>query len=111
MYATICDRRYSRMAVNILLIQLKRIGDLVLTTPAMAALRQKFPEATVSLIISRNSAPLLPALPNVDRAYVMRRGVSDLPAFLAIARRRFDVCLDFTRNSRSAVLTFLSGAK
>ena len=35
--------------MNILLIQLKRIGDLILTTPAIAALRAKFPEATISL--------------------------------------------------------------
>ena len=38
--------------MNILLIQLKRIGDLILTTPAIAALREKFPEATLSLVVA-----------------------------------------------------------
>jgi len=31
--------------MKILLIQLKRIGDLILTTPAIAAVRGKFPGA------------------------------------------------------------------
>ena len=38
--------------MNVLLIQLKRIGDLILTTPAIAALREKFPDASISLVVS-----------------------------------------------------------
>jgi len=97
--------------VNILLIQLKRIGDLILTTPAIGALRQKYPDANISLAVSRSCSALLPAIPHIDRTYVIERNPADLGAYLKIARTKFDVCIDFTRNNRSAVLTWLSRAK
>ncbi len=96
--------------MNILLIQLKRIGDLILTTPAIAAIRQKFPEANISLIVSRSCAPLLPAIPFLHRSYVLQRNPADLGTYFTIAQNKFDACVDFTRNNRSAVLSWLSGA-
>jgi heptosyltransferase III len=97
--------------VDILLLQLKRIGDLVLTTPVIAALRDKFPEAVLTLIVSREGAPLLPAITGVDRTYVIHRKLSDVKIFGAVAREKFDYCIDFTGNDRSALLAWLSGAQ
>jgi predicted lipopolysaccharide heptosyltransferase III len=97
--------------VNILLIQLKRIGDLVLTTPAIAAVRKTFPDAKLTLVISEEGAALLPAITGIDRAVIMHRNLSDIAAFLSVLRQRFDYCIDFTRNDRSAFLALLSGAK
>ncbi len=97
--------------MNILLIQLKRIGDLVLTTPALAALRKEFPDAKITLVISSECAALVPALVDVDQTIVMQRGVRDLGNFMSILRQKFDYCIDFTRNDRSASLAFLSRAK
>lgn len=97
--------------MKILLIQLKRIGDLVLTTPAIAALTEKFPDAKITLVISRECAELLPAIAGVDRTLMMQRGPKDVGAFLDIARQKFDYCVDFTRNDRSAFLALLSGAR
>ena len=97
--------------MNILLIQLKRIGDLILTTPAIEAVRQKFPEAKITLVVSRGCADLLPAIPGIERSYLMRRSPADLRVFLAIARTRFYASVDFTRNTRSALLTYLSRAE
>lgn len=97
--------------MNILLLQLKRIGDLVLTTPVIAALRDKFPEAVLTLIVSREGAPLLPAITGVDRTYVIQRKLSDVKIFRAVSREKFDYCIDFTGNDRSALLAWLSGAQ
>jgi predicted lipopolysaccharide heptosyltransferase III len=99
-----------QQSVNILLLQLKRIGDLILTLPAIATLRENFPAAQVTLAISRECADLLPAIPNVNRILLARRNLRDLVLFLGLARERFDYCIDFTRNDRSALLVFLSGA-
>ena len=97
--------------MKILLLQLKRIGDLILTTPAIAALRAQFPEAEVTLVVSSECADLLPAIAGVDRILMARRNLRDLAAFLAVAGKRFDYCIDFTRNDRSAFLALLSGAR
>jgi predicted lipopolysaccharide heptosyltransferase III len=97
--------------LKILLLQLKRIGDLILTTPAIAALRERFPEAKLTLVVAEQCAELLPAITNVDDSLVTRRVLNDVAAALAIARTKFDYCIDFTRNDRSAFLTLLSGAQ
>ena len=99
-----------RQALKILLLQLKRIGDLILTTPAIAALRERFPDAEMTIVVSSECADLLPAIPGVDRILMARRNLSDLVAFLTVAGNRFDYCIDFTRNDRSAFLAFLSKA-
>jgi predicted lipopolysaccharide heptosyltransferase III len=97
--------------VKILLIQLKRIGDLILTEPAIAALRAQIPDANITLVVSKDTAPLLPALPPVDRVLIVRRSISDVSSLASIAFNRFDYSVDFTRNSRSAFLSFLSHAR
>jgi predicted lipopolysaccharide heptosyltransferase III len=97
--------------LNVLLIQLKRIGDLILTVPAIAALRAKFPDVKITLVAAHGSRELLPAIPGVDRAMVMRGGISDLPRWLEIARARFEYCFDFSRTDRSAFLSLISAAQ
>ncbi len=93
--------------MNILLIQLKRIGDLILTTPAIAALHEKLPTAKISLAVSPACAELLPAISYMDNKFLTNRART----WLAIARGNFDYCVDFTRNDRSSLLTRLSRAK
>jgi predicted lipopolysaccharide heptosyltransferase III len=97
--------------VKILLLQLKRIGDLILTTPAVAVLRESFPNAQLTIVVSSECADLLPAIPNADRTLMARRNPRDLALFSSVAAGRFDCCIDFTRNDRSAFLAFLSGAR
>ena len=97
--------------MNVLLIQLKRIGDLILTVPAIAALRKDFPAAKISLVAAHGSRELLPAIPGLDQTFVARGRISDAPQFFAVAKAKFDYCLDFSRTDRSAFLTLLSGAQ
>lgn len=97
--------------MNILFIQLRRIGDVILTTPAIAAARKNFPNAKLTLVIARESEALVPALENVDQVIVMRRGLADFKNFLNVFRQKFDYCIDFTRNDRSASLALLSRAR
>ncbi len=96
--------------VKILLIQLKRIGDLILTVPAIAALRANFPDATVHLAISRSCRDLTPAIPGVDRFLVVNSWAY-AHHWLPILTSRYDYCVDFTRTDRSGFLAFVSRAK
>src|SRR6266704_4621182 len=97
--------------MKILLLQLRRIGDLILTTPAVAAVRESFPDAQLTIVVSSECADLLPAIANVDRSLMARRNLRDLALFFPVAASRFDCCIDFTRNDRSAFLALLSGAR
>src|SRR6188472_370083 len=97
--------------MKILLLQLKRIGDLILTTPAIAALRNTYPDAHITLAVSNECDDLLPAISNVDHILIARRNLRDVAMVSSVAGNRFDYCIDFTRNDRSAFLTLLSGAR
>src|SRR6266403_6390790 len=97
--------------MNILLLQLKRIGDLILTTPAIGALRDKFPGASISLVVSAAVKELLPAITGIDKVFEVRGKTDDAFDWIALSLGKFDYCLDFTRNDRSSFLTFLSGAR
>jgi predicted lipopolysaccharide heptosyltransferase III len=96
--------------MKILLIQLRRLGDLILTTPAISALREHLPAAQIALAVSGECAPLLAAIQGLRQTFLTKRGVRDLSAWMEIRRAGFDCVVDFTRNDRSAWLTFLSGA-
>jgi len=97
--------------VNILALQLKRIGDLILTTPALAALREAIPEARISLVVADACGELLPAVEGIERGLVFRRREWNADVWKAALATRFDACLDFTGNDRSALLTGLSMAR
>ena len=97
--------------MKILLLQLKRIGDLILTTPAINAVREKFPEAHLWLVVSPAVSELLPAIGGIDKVLIVSGEPGDALDWLSLFVSRFDYCLDFTRNDRSSFLTFLSHAR
>jgi predicted lipopolysaccharide heptosyltransferase III len=97
--------------MKILVLQLKRIGDLILTTPPLVALRQQFPNAHITLCVMDGCAGLLPAIPAVDEVLIIRRRGSNIALWTRLALRHFDVCLDYTGNDRSTLVSVLSKAR
>ena len=95
--------------MRILALQLKRIGDLVLTTAALRALRTAWPEAHFGLAVSDGCASLLGAIDLIDTAIVFGRGRGWAP-WQQVLTGGWDVCLDFTGTDRSALAAFLSRA-
>jgi lipopolysaccharide heptosyltransferase II len=83
------------------------IGDVILSTPVLKALKEKFPDSHLTLLAGRNVYPLLKGLPFLDEIITYER---DEDSTLSIVRKiwRYDlaICLDFTY--RSAVMAFLA---
>jgi predicted lipopolysaccharide heptosyltransferase III len=96
--------------VKILLIQLRRLGDLILTTPAISALREHLPGAQIALAVSHECKSLLPGIQGLQNTFLTKRGLRDLSTWMQIRRTHFDCVIDFTGNDRSAWLTVLSAA-
>lgn len=92
--------------MNVLVLQLKRIGDLILTTPVLAALKRS--GAHVTLVVDGPCSSLLPAIPGVDEALAYRRKGDNKALWQRIRQRGWDVCLDFTGSDRSAFMGWLS---
>ncbi len=95
--------------MRILALQLKRIGDLVLTTGALRALRAAWPEAHLALAVSEGCASLLGAIDTIDTHIVFGSGRGWAP-WQQVLTGHFDLCLDFTGTDRSAVASALSRA-
>ena len=97
-----------------LIIQLRQTGDVVLTTPIPHILKEALPGCWVSFLTERPSDQLLESNPHIDEILINDRKGSwydSLRLVGKLRRRRFDVVLDPMGNPRSALLTFLSGAR
>ena len=97
--------------MRILLIQLKRIGDFILTAPAVAALRQAHPEAEIVAIVQANVTGLARCIPGLDRVLPYGGSALNAPAWASLLLGEWDLCLDFTGTDRSALMAWLSRAK
>jgi len=99
---------------SILLIRLRRIGDIVLTTPALGILREVFPAAFLSYVVEEPFRRLIEDHPQVDRAIVLpsHPGTAAFARFLLNLRReKFDAAVDFHGGPRAAWLTLFSRAR
>jgi len=62
--------------VKIVLTRLDRIGDLILSTPAIGSVRRSWPEAHVTIVCSGHNAVVVERNPDVDRVLVAPHGTS-----------------------------------
>ena len=109
--------------MKILIVKLGSIGDIVHTLPALAALREGFPDAEISWVVERNLSEILRDNPLLDRLIevdtkALRRGLMSGETLRAprqqLRRLRasaFDVALDFQGLLKSASIARLSGAR
>src|SRR5262245_55321759 len=84
-----------------------QLGDLLVATPALAALRARSPSARITLVARAFLAPLATRVPVVDEVIVLPRvdgvgeGLDFARAATAIARMRPDLCVVLNSVSRS----------
>jgi lipopolysaccharide heptosyltransferase II len=102
--------------LKILLVRLRLIGDVVFTTPAIGALRRRFPQARLSYLVEAPAEPVVRHHPRLDELIIAERprGLARWRYDLQLARRlraaRFDVAIDFHGGPRSALLTWATRA-
>jgi lipopolysaccharide heptosyltransferase I len=108
---------------NILLIKPSSLGDIVMSLPALSALRRNWPESRISWLVRPEFAPLIEGHPHLDeilpfdrkrlgRAWHSPGAFGSLVSLIGGLRRaRFDVVLDLQGLFRTASLAWLSGCK
>jgi ADP-heptose:LPS heptosyltransferase len=97
---------------KILVVQLRRLGDVVLTTPAVSALKRKYPKAKIDFLVEEMGAQALAGHPDIDEIIVYRSDhvLSDIQWAFKIRSRQYDWVIEFLANPRTALLTAISGA-
>ena len=100
---------------HILIIQLKHLGDILLTTPVISALKAAWPQAAVSALVPLGMEAMLTEHPRLSEVLTMDRRDRSPWNFLTFAaglrRRRFDLVLEFSGGDRGALYTWLTRAR
>jgi len=102
---------------NILVVRLGRLGDAVLSTPCVATLRQHFPHANITMMLSPYNQVIYEGNPHIDGSIVYdgkgsHRRLRDKLKFIAdIRKRHFDFVVVLHSDTTGYWTAFLSGAK
>jgi lipopolysaccharide heptosyltransferase II len=102
--------------VKILLIRLRLIGDVVFTTPLVAALTRTFPDSRLTYLVEEHAAPIVAGNPHLADVLVVprTRGIARMLGDVRLAARlragRFDTVIDLHGGPRSSWLTWATGA-
>ncbi len=104
---------YPLTAERILVIQLRQVGDVLLTTPAVKVLREACPNAHLSYLTEEGPAKLLQGNPHIDELLIRDRhgGIfQDIKLIRRLQKEKFDLLIDFFCNPRSGWIALFSGA-
>ncbi len=96
----ICDDKpcadYQPVGTTILIVNLDAMGDVLMTTAQLPALKRKFPDSSISWLTLGNATPLLAGNPYLDRVYTY--GTESLSV---LARLSFDIVVNVDKTQRS----------
>lgn len=99
---------------NILIIKIRALGDTLLATPSFAALKQAWPEAKLTALVSPQGYAILKALPYLDTIRVFDRSMSliDYVKFIwKLRAQKFDLVIALHASFRTALIARLVGGK
>ena len=95
-------------ARRICLIKPSALGDVVQTLPLLPVLRERFPAARISWVVSASLAPLLEGHPHLDEIISFHRkgaASSGLELLCELRQREFDLVFDLQGLLRTGVMT------
>lgn len=97
---------------NVLIIKLRYIGDVLLATPTVRAIKTALPDVRVTMMLNRGTEDVLSGNPDIDEIVVLDKGslAAQSQLIAGLRRRRFDTVIDLTDGDRSAFLSWISGA-
>ncbi|PKL82858.1 MAG: hypothetical protein CVV24_08030, partial [Ignavibacteriae bacterium HGW-Ignavibacteriae-3] len=98
---------------KILIIKLRGIGDVVLSTIVIDNLRKDFPDARIDYLVEFPSHPGLSGLTEINNVFIFNRNEfwKKVSLILKLRKVKYDLVLDFFTNPSTALVTFFSGAK
>lgn len=87
---------------KILIIRIDRIGDLILSTPAIRAVRETFPDAEIHLFVKEYTKELVVDNPNIDKLVIYKKDK---------LKNDYDLAIAFHPGLGQNFYTFKSGAR
>src|SRR5215217_2339911 len=97
---------------RVLVVRLRSIGDTVLSTPSLIALRRFLPDAEIDILVEDWVAPVLDGFEGVGRIVAGREGLaSRLATARQVRGRHYDVVFNLHGGTTATFLARASGAR
>jgi ADP-heptose:LPS heptosyltransferase len=99
---------------RILFIRMRLLGDIVFTIPSVLLYKKNFPENEIYYLVEQRFREVAEIIPGVKEVITLpdHMGLGDIIRFRrTIKKLGFPTVIDFHSGPRSALLTYLSGAK
>jgi len=97
---------------RVLVVRLRSIGDTVLSTPSLIALRRYLPDAQIDILLEDWVAPLLDGFDAVDNVIAVGPGLgSRLKTARKIRKNHYDVAFNLHGGTTATFFTFASRAR
>jgi lipopolysaccharide heptosyltransferase II len=103
------------MSKRILIIRTDKIGDLVLSTPVIKAVRDAYPDAHIAMMVRPYAHEIIKGNPYLDEVITYDKAkkglgiLNDLKFVAYLRKKRFDLALVLHPKNRTHIITFLSG--
>jgi len=96
---------------RILVVTLRRIGDVLLTTPLIRSLRRAWPEAAIDVLVFAGTAGIVEGNPDIDRVIAMsgRPTMAETLRLLARLWRRYDLAISTQSGDRPTLFAVAAG--
>ncbi len=89
--------------MKVLIIRFSSIGDIILTTPVVRCLKNKYPHAKVHFLVKKKFSKVLEANPHIDELISFDGDLRD--TVLKLLAEKYDYVLDLQNNFRSWNIT------
>ncbi len=98
---------------RVLVVRLRSIGDTVLATPSLIALKRFLPQVTVDILLEDWVAPVLDGFANVDSVITLERKSTSSRARVArqLRANHYDVVYNLHGGTTATLLTRATGAR
>ncbi len=98
---------------KILIIKLRGIGDIVLSTIVLDNLKNHFPDAQIDFLTDKAGMSAIEGLPQINSVieFPKKSIFRKFNLINKIFKNNYDIVFDFFTNPSTALITFLSGAK
>ena len=96
---------------RILVVSLRRIGDLLLTTPLIRSLRRAWPDAKIDVLVFKGTDRILAGNPDINDIIAMpaRPGLAETAKLLARLWKRYDLSVSTQSGDRPTFFALVAG--
>jgi len=99
---------------KILLVRIDRLGDVVLTTPAVKAIRSAYPNAYIAMMVKPDTALAIKGNPHLNEVIVYDKDgkhksiIASICFAMGLRKKRFDLAIIFDPSNRAHIITYLA---